>query len=221
MRLRKETAKFWLLFGSGNKNGAVAYKLLEHGISGFEFASGIPGTIGGAIKMNAGAYGKEMKDIVVSSKVMDFEGNISELNLEEHEFEYRKSVFSKKNYVILESIFHLENGEKSEIEKKMMEYRELRKQKQPIDKPSAGSTFKRGEDFITAQLIDECGLKGMQIGGARVSDRHAGFIVNEGNASARDILELVEHVKKVVFEKMGKNIEMEIEVIRRKVKNQY
>lgn len=202
-----------LSFGSGNKVIAISKKLLENEIAGFEFASGIPGTIGGAVKMNAGAYGKEMKDVVVSTIYMDREENLHTINLSEHEFEYRKSVFSSKDYIILQSTLKLKKGKKEEIESKMKEYNTLRKEKQPYDKPSAGSTFKRGKDYITAELIDQCGLKGRQIGGAKVSDKHAGFIVNEGNSTARDILELIYYVQESVYEKTGKRIELEVEVV--------
>ena len=163
--------------------------------------------------MNAGAYGKEMKDIVFSTTYIDLDGNINKINLDEHEFEYRKSIFKDKKYIILESTLKLKKGKKEEIEKKMKEYQILRKEKQPISKPSAGSTFKRGEDYITAKLIDECGLKGKQIGGAKVSEKHAGFIVNEGNATSKDILDLIEYVKNEVYEKTGKKIELEIEIV--------
>ncbi len=163
--------------------------------------------------MNAGAYGKEMKDIVFSTTYMDDKGEIAKISLNEHEFEYRKSIFSSKSYIILESTLKLQKSEKSAIEKTMKEYFDLRREKQPNDKPSAGSTFKRGEDFITAKVIDECGLKGKMIGGAKVSDKHAGFIVNEANATSSDILNLIEYVKNTVFEKTGKKIELEVEVI--------
>ena len=162
--------------------------------------------------MNAGAYGKEMKDVVVSTKFMDYRGNISDISLEEHEFEYRKSLFSNQNYIILETMLKLKKGNSQDIQAKMLEYRNARMESQP-NLPSAGSTFKRGEDYITAKLIDECGLKGKQIGGAKVSEKHAGFIVNEGNATAKDILNLIEYVKNTVYEKKGKNIELEVEVI--------
>ena len=200
--------------GAGVQLGLLAQKLLQNNISGFEFASGIPGTIGGAIRMNAGAYGGEFKDIVVSTKCIDFDGNEVILTNEEQEFSYRKSIFMSKKLIIVESTLNL-NLEKDsiEIEKKMKENAESRKQKQPINMPSAGSTFKRGEDFITAKLIDECGLKGYSIGDAKVSEVHAGFIVNCGNATAGDVLKLVEHVKKCVFEKFNKQINLEIEVI--------
>lgn len=199
--------------GSGIKNAVLANKLLNMGITGFEFASGIPGTIGGAIKMNAGAFGKEMKDVVVSTRYMDYKGNISDMTFDEHEFRYRDSIFHRQNYIILDTVLKLKKGEKERIEGIMEEYKKNRKDKQPYDKLSAGSTFKRGNDYITAKLIDECGLKGKQIGGAKVSDKHAGFIVNEGNATASDIIELIDVIKKTVYEKTGKNIELEIEII--------
>lgn len=141
------------------------------------------------------------------------DGNIKEIGLNEHEFEYRKSVFSDKQYIILESTLKFEKGNKVEIKAKMEEYQALRKEKQPTTMPSAGSTFKRGEDYITAKLIDKCGLKGKQIGGAKVSEKHAGFIVNTGNATSKDILDLIEFVKNAVYEKTGKKIELEIEVV--------
>lgn len=199
--------------GSGMKNAVLTQKLLNMEVAGFEFASGIPGTIGGAIKMNAGAYGKEMKDIVVSSRYMDHVGNISDMSLEEHEFSYRDSVFHRQNYIILDTILKLKKGKKEEIQKLMEEYKNLRKEKQPYDKPSAGSTFKRGKDYITAKLIDECGLKGKQIGGAKVSDKHAGFVVNDGNATASDIIELIDFVKETVYKQTGKNIDLEIDIV--------
>lgn len=163
--------------------------------------------------MNAGAYGMEMKDMVHSTKYMDKNGNIEEIDNNQHEFEYRKSIFSKEKYIILESTLKLKKGKKQEIENKMKEYKNSRKEKQPTNFPSAGSTFKRGNGFITSKVIDECGLKGKQIGGAEVSQKHAGFIVNTGSATSKDILELINLVKEKVFEKTGKQIELEIEII--------
>lgn len=200
---------------AGLLNSKVAQILLDKKLSGFEFAAGIPGTIGGAIKMNAGAYGGQMSDIVVSTRYInlsDEQLRIEQIDNEEHEFGYRHSIFSN-NIIILNTTLKLNKGIKEEIQDKMDYNKQSRKEKQPIDKPSAGSTFKRGSDFITAQLIDECGLKGYTIGGAQVSEKHAGFIVNLGNATAKDVLELVEFVKKQVFEKFNKAIELEIEVI--------
>lgn len=163
--------------------------------------------------MNAGAYGKEFKDIVLDTTYMDIDGNIYKINNKEQQFEYRKSFFSNKNYIILESTLILKYGIKEQIKAKMNEYMLNRKEKQPVEFPSAGSTFKRGKDFITAKLIDECGLKGYRIGNAEVSKKHAGFIVNLGNATAKDVLDLIEYVKNKVYEKTNKNIELEIQVI--------
>lgn len=199
--------------GAGNKMAEVAAKLLQEEITGFEFAAGIPGTVGGFVKMNAGAYGKEAKDIIVETMVMDYDGKVHKIVGEEHNFEYRKSVFSNMNVIILETKLKLKYGNKEEIHKLMLEYAKSRCDKQPIEFPSAGSTFKRGKDFVTAKLIDECGLKGFCIGGAKVSTKHAGFIINAGGASTKDILELIEYVKKTVFEKTGKEIELEVEVV--------
>ena len=199
---------------AGATLGLIAQKLLKENISGFEFASGIPGTIGGAIRMNAGAYGGEFKDIVIKTKCLDEYGNIHILKNEEQRFSYRHSIFIEEKLIILETELLLNLEESSEeINRKMMEYFESRKAKQPLNYPSAGSTFKRGEDFVTAKLIDECGLKGFSIGGAQVSEVHAGFIVNTGNATANDVLELVQYVKTCVFKKFAKKIELEVEVL--------
>ena len=200
--------------GAGVKLTGLAVECKKKSLTGFEFAYGIPGTIGGAIRMNAGAHGSEMKNVVVSTTYLDYDGNIKTLTNKEQEFDYRQSVFSKNNIgIILESKLKFCFGNKQEIEQKMNEYATYRKEKQPISYPSAGSTFKRGNDFITAKLIDECGLKGYQIGGARISDLHAGFIINVGDATASDILELIDYTKQKVYEKFEKNIELEIEVI--------
>lgn len=199
--------------GSGNKLMTLAVLLKEKGISGFEELSGIPGTIGGAVFMNAGAYGKEIKDLVISTKCMDTEGNIFELSNEEQQFEYRKSIFSKKEYIILETRLKLQRGNKQQIEEKMKELFNQRKEKQPLEYPSAGSTFKRQEGVITAKLIDECGLKGYKIGDAMVSEKHAGFIINLGNATAKDIIELINYVKDKIYENYGIKIEEEIKII--------
>ena len=199
--------------GSGNKIMALGIQLKEKEISGFEELSGIPGTIGGAVFMNAGAYGKEMKDIVVSTKCMNREGKFFELSNEEQKFEYRSSIFNKKEYIILETKLKLQSGKKEDIEQKMKEYLNKRKEKQPLEYASAGSTFKRQEGIITAKLIDDCGLKGYKIGGAMVSEKHAGFIVNTGNATAKDVIDLIKYVKDKVYEKYGVEIEEEIKLI--------
>lgn len=200
--------------GAGVSLGFLAQYLLKESISGFEFASGIPGTIGGAVRMNAGAYGSEFKDIVIETKCIDEDGNIKVLKNIEQNFSYRHSIFSDTNLYIIETKLSLNYNQNSdEILQKMEENSKLRKTKQPIGTPNAGSTFKRGDDFITAQLIDKCGLKGFSIGGAQVSDIHAGFIINTGNATAEDVLNLVDYVKEQVFKKFNKNITLEIEVL--------
>lgn len=198
---------------AGVKNAVLSNKVLEKSLTGFEFASGIPGTIGGAIKMNAGAYGNEMKDIVQEVTYIDFDGNVNTISNKQCEFEYRNSIFFKLNCVILQTKLKLEYGNKEEIQNKIKELAIQRKEKQPLEYPNAGSTFKRGEDFITAKVIDECGLKGYSIGGAEVSQKHAGFIINKNNATSKDILDLIKYVQSTVKEKTGKEIKLEIEVI--------
>ena len=203
-----------LRVGSGVKLGFIAQKCLKNEIAGFEFASGIPGTIGGAIRMNAGAHGKEMKDVVISVTYMDRNGDVFTIQNEEGRFEYRNSLFAHKDYIILEVEMQLVKGNSEEIQAKMTEYATYRKEKQPIEYPSAGSTFKRGTDFITAKLIDECGLKGYQIGGAQISEKHAGFIINKENATAEDVIKLMEYTKEQIYNKFGKVIEAEIDIIK-------
>ena len=198
---------------AGVKLGFLAQKLLKEELTGFEFAAGIPGSIGGAVRMNAGAYGGEMKDIIVETKCLTPSGEIVTLSNEEQEFSYRHSIFMENRYIVLETKIKLRKGNKDEIKAKMDDYAQQRKEKQPISLPSAGSTFKRGTDFVTAKVIDECGLKGFSIGDAQVSTKHAGFVVNNGNATAEAVLRLIEHVQKVVLEKTGKKIELEIEVL--------
>ena len=213
LEIEKKEKYAEITVGSGYKTMALGIKLMNEGISGFEELSGIPGTIGGAIFMNAGAYGKEIKDINISTICMDYDGKTFELSNKEQEFEYRSSIFNKKDYIILETKLKLEYGKKEEIKKKMDEYLSSRKEKQPIEYPSAGSTFKRQEGVITAKLIDECGLKGFQIGGAKVSEKHAGFIINYNNAKAKDVIDLIKYVKEKVYEKYGIKIKEEIRIV--------
>lgn len=200
--------------GAGVKTMALAQELKKRGITGFEELAGIPGTIGGANYMNAGAYGKEIKDIIVETKALNKETEkIEVLKNKNQDLKYRSSIFKNKKYIILETTLNLSKGKTEEIEQKMNEFLAQRKEKQPLEYPSAGSTFKRGDGFITAKLIDECGLKGYQIGGAQISEKHAGFIINKQKATSKDILDLIEYTKKKVFEKFGVHIEEEIEVI--------
>ncbi len=205
--------KIEIIVDSGVKLGVLGQKLLKEEITGFEELSGIPGTIGGAVAMNAGAYGKEFKDIVSDITTMDYNGNIQIFTNEQANFSYRHSKFLNENYIILKVKLLLKKGNKEQIKQKMQECINNRKEKQPIEYPSAGSTFKRGTDFITAKLIDDVGLKGYSIGGAQISEKHAGFIINNRNATAEDVLNLVEYTKNKVYEKFKKNIELEIKVL--------
>ena len=203
-----------VIAGAGVKTMALAQMLKQKEITGFEELSGVPGTIGGANYMNAGAYGKEMKDIILETKVLNKQtGNIEVLRNEEQQLEYRSSIFKNNKYIIIETKLCLRKGNQDKIQEKMNEYSNQRKEKQPLEYPSAGSTFKRGNGFITAKLIDECGLKGYQIGGAQISEKHAGFIINKNNATSKDILDLIQYTKKKVFEKFGVQIEEEVEII--------
>ena len=186
--IQEKKENIQIIVGAGEKLGKLAQICLQKEISGLEELSGIPGTIGGAVRMNAGAHGKEMKDIVKCVKCIDYQGNEKEFSNKEMKFEYRKSRLKEEKYIVTEVELILEKGKKEEIKEKMEEYARYRKEKQPIEYPSAGSTFKRGNDFITAKLIDEAGLKGYSIGGAEVSIKHSGFIINKGKAKTQDIL---------------------------------
>lgn len=208
---RKDNAV--ITIGAGEPLGKIAYLLSKENIAGFEFAAGIPGTIGGAVRMNAGAYGGEMKDIIKKATCITQEGKLQEISNEECEFSYRHTIFCDEPLIIVETQIILPYGNKEEIEEKMKEYAQSRKEKQPLEYPSAGSTFKRGADFITAKLIDECGLKGYRIGDAQVSTLHAGFIINLGKATAKDVIAVINHVKNTILEKTGKQIELEVELL--------
>ena len=213
IEIKNENNKQIIKVEAGVPVGLLAQKLLKEEITGFEELSGIPGTIGGAVIMNAGAHGKELKDILKKVTAMDYNGNIHEFTNEECQFSYRNSRFQKEKYIILQATLELEKGNSTEIKEKMDEYMQFRKEKQPIEYPNAGSTFKRGEDFVTAKLIDEAGLKGYKVGGAQVSEKHAGFIVNVDNATAKDVIELTDYIKEKIEEKFGKKINLEIQII--------
>lgn len=184
---------------------------LQNSLTGLEFACGIPGTLGGAIYMNAGAYGNEMKDVITETQVVDYNGNVRIIT--KHDFDYRKSVFQNMDCVILSSKIKLQKGEKELIKARMDEIMTLRRQKQPIDKPSAGSTFKRPKDNFAGKLIQDAGLKGYSIGGAEVSDLHAGFIVNNGKATSKEILDLIKLVQDKVNTEFGVMLEPEVWII--------
>lgn len=188
----------------------IAAKALGAELSGFEFASGIPGTIGGACVMNAGAYGGEMKDVLESVTVLTGEGKIIELGRNELELGYRTSVIAKKGYIVLGAVLKLERGDGEKIKTYMDELKEKRVTKQPLEYPSAGSTFKRPEGYFAGKLIEDAGLRGFQVGGAQVSEKHCGFVINRGHATAADIMELMRQVQIRVKENSGVDLEPEV-----------
>lgn len=199
--------------GAGVKLGILGLLLQKNELTGFEFASGIPGSIGGAVRMNAGAYGGEFSNIVENVTCINRQGIIKQLSKEELEYSYRHSRFMNTDEIIISATLKLEKGNKDEIKSKMDELMLARKTKQPLELPSAGSTFKRGKDFYASKIIEEAGLKGFQVGGAQVSIKHAGFVVNLGNATAKDVLDLTNYMKEKVYEKFGKQLELEVEII--------
>lgn len=191
---------------------ALAHKILEANLTGFEFAAGIPGTLGGGIFMNAGAYGGELKDIIESVTFIAPDGLIKTETADKLRFGYRSSIFQDGGYTILSCKMKLCEGNYDEIKARMAELAKKRSDKQPLSQPSAGSTFKRPEGHFAGQLIQEAGLMGYSIGGAMVSDKHAGFVVNTGGATAKDVLELIEHIRKVVWQKSNIWLEPEIKL---------
>ena len=209
IHINEETVKV----GAGVKLATLGIALKKEELTGFEFAAGIPGSIGGAVRMNAGAYGGEFSDIVEKVTCITPEGIVKELEKEELQYSYRHSRFVDTNEIILYATLKLEKGNEIEIKNKMDELMLARKTKQPLELPSAGSTFKRGADFYASKIIEEAGLKGFKRGGAQVSEKHSGFVVNVDNATAKDVLELTQYMKKVVYEKFGKELELEVEII--------
>ncbi len=187
---------------------------LNEGLSGLEFAYGIPGSVGGALFMNAGAYGGEIKDVILKAECLTPEGNIVTLSKDEMELGYRKSVFGKNGYIILNAYFILAKKEKELIKSDMDDFLSRRKSKQPLEYPSAGSVFKRPEGHFAGTLIEECGLKGKTIGGAQVSRKHSGFIINIGSATAKDVMSLVEFIKETVRNQKGVELEPEIRIVK-------
>ncbi len=191
----------------------LAVIALREGLTGLEFASGIPGSVGGAVYMNAGAYDGQMKDVVTSVTVLDEAGNIRILGRDELDMGYRTSAVAKNNMIVLQVVIELKSGDKEQIKARMNQLSELRKQKQPLEYPSAGSTFKRPEGYFAGKLIADAGLKGYSIGGAAVSEKHAGFVVNMGGATAKDVVELTDYIKKRIMEQFGVTLELEVKRI--------
>ena len=186
---------------------------LENGLTGLEFAFGIPGSAGGAAYMNAGAYGGEMKDVLVECRHIDSDGNFGSLKGEELGLAYRTSAYEHNGYIITTLVMKLSKGNKDEIRAKMQELLQRRKDKQPLEYPSAGSTFKRPEGYFAGALIEECGLKGYSVGGAQVSEKHAGFVINKGDASAKDVLDLIKYIQDKVLSEKGVMLEPEVRLI--------
>ena len=186
---------------------------LENGLTGLEFAFGIPGSAGGAAYMNAGAYGGEMKDVLVECRHIDRDGNFGSLKGEELGLAYRTSAYEHNGFIITTLVMKLSKGNKDEIRAKMQELLQRRKDKQPLEYPSAGSTFKRPEGYFAGALIEECGLKGYSVGGAQVSEKHAGFVINKGSATAKDVLSLIKYIQDKVFSEKGVMLEPEVRLI--------
>lgn len=198
---------------SGALLSILGRNALKNSLTGFEFAAGIPGTLGGALAMNAGAYGGEMKQVIKTARLMDTEGNIFELSNEEMKFEYRRSLLTTKDYIVLSAVIELQKGNADDIKATMVDYANRRTTKQPLNFPSAGSTFKRPEGHFAAKLIDDCGLRGLTLRGAQVSDKHCGFVINSGDANAKDILDLMFIVKSTVNAKFGIMLEEEVKIL--------
>ena len=198
---------------SGAMLAAVARTAYQTGLTGLEFASGIPGTIGGAVVMNAGAYGGEMKNVLKEVTVLTKEGEVLVIPAKALELGYRTSVIPKNGWIVLGAVLQLKKGDQEQILARMEELKEQRITKQPLDLPSAGSTFKRPEGYFAGKLIQDAGLMGYSIGGAMVSDKHAGFVVNKGGATAKDVLDLIKYVQDTVEEKFGVKLEPEVRLI--------
>jgi len=199
--------------GAGVMLSRLANTAYKAGLTGLEFAAGIPGTVGGACVMNAGAYGSEMKHVLKTVTVLTEEGEVKTLPAEELELGYRTSVIPKRGYLVLEAVVSLAEGVLDEIKAVMDDLAFLRKDKQPLEFPSAGSTFKRPEGYFAGKLIEDCGLKGFAVGGAQVSEKHAGFVINKGGATAADIYALCKEVEKRVRDEFGVSLEMEVKLL--------
>lgn len=196
--------------GAGVSLSRLCRFALEKSLSGLEFAFGIPGSAGGAVFMNAGAYGGEMKDVLISCRYVDKNGEAGELSKDEMKLGYRTSAFKENGFTVTRVKVELKKGDRGEIKAKMDDFLGRRKAKQPLEYPSAGSTFKRPEGYFAGALIEQCGLKGARVGGAQVSEKHAGFVINNKNATSRDIEELIKHIQEKVLKETGVSLETEV-----------
>lgn len=202
-----------MIVSAGALLSKIAAEAAKRSLTGFEFAAGIPGTLGGAIVMNAGAYGGEIKDVLISATVLTPEGDVIELSNGELDLSYRHSCIPEKEYIVLEAVLEFMPGEETEIREKMADFKNRRIDKQPLEYPSAGSTFKRPEGHFAGKLIQDAELRGYTVGGAQVSEKHCGFVVNKGDATAADVLQLIEDVKKNVYDKFQVELEPEVKMI--------
>lgn len=200
---------------AGTMLASIGNATREAALTGFEFASGIPGTLGGAVMMNAGAYGGEMKDIIKTVQLMDLEGNVLEKTCDEMDFGYRHSIVEDKHFIVLGAVLELTEGDKEAISLRMKELSEARREKQPLEFPSAGSTFKRPEGHFAGKLIMDANLRGYRVGGAQISEKHCGFVVNRGGATAEDVLDLIRDVQDKVYETFQVKLEPEIKLVGR------
>lgn len=209
----EETGKMIMTAGSGVLLSKAAMQAAEQGLTGFEFAGGIPGTLGGAVTMNAGAYGGEVKDVILSTRVMTQDGKITELSAQELELSYRHSIIQEKDLIVLSADFAFEHGDTQQIREQMRRLNAQRREKQPLEYGSAGSTFKRPEGYFAGKLIQDAGLKGYRAGDVMVSEKHSGFVVNVGKGTCRDAMRVIEHVRKTVYEQFGVELELEVKKI--------
>lgn len=199
-----------IICGSAATLSQIARVALDNSLSGFEFAAGIPGSLGGAVVMNAGAYDGEMRQVVKRVTLLDYEGRIVQKNVEEMHFAYRHSLLKEERFIVLEALIELQKGIPSDIRNKMNDLATRRREKQPLEYPSAGSTFKRPNGYFAAKLIQDAGLRGFCVGGAQVSQKHCGFVINRGNATSADIYKLIREVQKRVRDRLGVTLETEV-----------
>ncbi len=205
-----ETGKTVMTAGSGVLLSKAAMQAAERGLTGFEFAGGIPGTLGGAVTMNAGAYGGEIKDVILSARVMTQEGDVTELSAEELALSYRHSIIQEKELIVLSADFAFAHGDEEQIKEQMRQLNARRREKQPLEYGSAGSTFKRPEGYFAGKLIQDAGLKGYRSGDVMVSEKHGGFVVNVGKGTCGDAMRVIEHVQRTVYEQFGVELELEV-----------
>lgn len=210
---QEEPGAITVTAGAGILIARLAKEVSAKGYQGFEYATGIPGTLGGAVTMNAGAYGGEIRDNILWADVMNEDGQILRLKRDELALSYRHSVMMEKKYIVIGAALHFEQGDAQTIDEKVRQLSQSRREKQPLEYPSAGSTFKRPEGYFAGKLIQDCGLKGFRVGDAMVSEKHSGFVVNVGQASAADVMALIDHIQQTVWENFHVKIEPEIRML--------